>query len=92
MARMKTWAGISLAAAAGVLLSACSSTSEPESEYVAPKLVAENVKCGNANACKGQTSCKSANNACKGKNACKGQGWITVASKADCELKRGSVL
>jgi hypothetical protein len=92
MARMKTWAGVSLAAAAGVLLCACSSTSKSESDYSEPKVVAGNVKCADANACKGQTACKSASNACKGKNICKGQGWINITSKAECELKRGKVL
>src|SRR5882757_9448778 len=32
-------------------------------------------KCMAANACKGQSACKSASNSCKGLNACKGQGF-----------------
>ena len=32
------------------------------------------VKCTGANACKGQSACKTASSACKGMNACKGQG------------------
>lgn len=92
MARIKTWAEVSLAVAAGVLLSACSSTSKPESVYSTSKVEVGNVKCAGANSCKGQTACKSASNACKGKNTCKGQGWINATSKADCDLKRGTVL
>jgi hypothetical protein len=43
--------------------------------------------CNHANACKGQSACKSASNACKGQNSCKGQGFLEM-TKAEC-LKIG---
>ena len=45
-------------------------------------------KCVAANACKGQSACKSASNSCKGMNACKGQGF-SMSSKASCDAKGG---
>jgi hypothetical protein len=39
--------------------------------------------CVGANACKGQSACKSASNSCKGQNACKGQGF-TETTKEGC--------
>jgi hypothetical protein len=41
------------------------------------------VHCAGANACKGQSACKSAANACKGQNSCKGHGFLEM-SKAEC--------
>jgi hypothetical protein len=46
-------------------------------------------KCMAANACKGQSACKSASNSCKGLNACKGQGFSTM-SEAQCKAKGGA--
>ena len=92
MTRMKTWVGATVAAAAGMMIVACSSTGQPEMQNVASNAVEANINCMGANACKGQTECKSALNSCKAKNACKGQGWIKIVSKADCELKRGTVM
>ena len=45
-------------------------------------------KCIAANACKGQSACKSTTNSCKGQNACKGQGF-SMSSKAGCDAKGG---
>ena len=42
------------------------------------------VVCAGANACKGQSACKSANNACKGQNACKGKGFVNTGSSIEC--------
>jgi hypothetical protein len=44
------------------------------------------VVCSGANACKGQSACKSANNACKGQNACKGKGFVTTGSTFECTV------
>lgn len=49
------------------------------------------VHCTGANACKGQSACKTANSSCKGQNACKGQGWIETTSAAECEAAGGKV-
>lgn len=42
------------------------------------------VVCAGANACKGQSACKSAANACKGQNACKGKGFVNTGSTIEC--------
>lgn len=47
------------------------------------------VKCFGANACKGQSSCKSAQNDCKGQNACKGKGFLNTSSQEECTQKGG---
>ena len=39
------------------------------------------VQCEGVNACKGQSSCKTAHNACKGQNSCKGQGFLELTQK-----------
>jgi hypothetical protein len=46
---------------------------------------AEDAKghCIGANACKGQSACKTASNECKGMNACKGQGFLEL-SEEEC--------
>lgn len=48
------------------------------------------VACKNVNACKGQSTCKTADNACKGQNECKGKG-ITSMTQADCTKAGGTV-
>jgi hypothetical protein len=76
--------GATLAAAAATLFLAgtvVSTTSAPAN--------AAQGKCMAANACKGQSACKSAANACKGLNACKGQGFA-MASEAQCKSKGGA--
>ena len=50
------------------------------------------VACTGANACKGQSACKTANSACKGQNACKGQGWTEAANAGECTAKGGKVM
>ena len=47
------------------------------------------VKCVGGNACKGQSSCKTAQNDCKGQNACKGKGYVTTSSEGECTQKGG---
>ncbi|MGD9920998.1 MAG: hypothetical protein AB7V13_06070 [Pseudorhodoplanes sp.] len=45
-------------------------------------------KCVGANACKGQSACKTAKSSCKGHNACKGQGF-TMSSQEACAKAKG---
>jgi len=45
-------------------------------------------KCVGANACKGQSACKSAANACRGQNACKCQGFSGM-TKEQCASAKG---
>ena len=42
------------------------------------------VQCAGANACKGQSACKTAKSSCKGQNACKGQGFVNTGSSFEC--------
>lgn len=46
-------------------------------------------KCMGANACKGQSSCKTASSSCKGLNNCKGQGFVEM-TKAECDTAGGN--
>ncbi|MCL5272655.1 MAG: hypothetical protein M1486_05040 [Gammaproteobacteria bacterium] len=48
------------------------------------------VQCQGGNACKGQSTCKTADNACKGQNACKGKGVVEM-TKEDCDKAGGTV-
>ncbi len=75
--------GASIAAAAAALFLAGAA--------VAPAAYADEAKghCVGANACKGQSACKSASNACKGLNACKGQGFLAL-TKAECAKIEGA--
>jgi hypothetical protein len=41
-----------------------------------------------ANACKGQSGCKTAKNECKGLNACKGQGYLELTEE-ECAKQGG---
>lgn len=45
-------------------------------------------KCFGVNACKGRSSCKTAETSCKGQNSCKGQGFVSV-SEDTCEQLGG---
>lgn len=58
----------------------------------APQSAEPSVKCMGANACKGQSACKTASNACKGKNNCKGTGMIMTMTDAECKDKGGKVM
>jgi hypothetical protein len=46
------------------------------------------VHCMGANACKGQSACKTASSSCKGLNNCKGQGFTDLTA-AECEATGG---
>ena len=70
---------IALAAAAAVMFSTMAFTTAQADEA--------KVKCEGVNACKGQSSCKSAKNSCKGMNSCKGQGFLDL-TKAQCDAAK----
>jgi hypothetical protein len=74
--------GASIAAAAAALLLA--------GAVATPSFAAEDAKghCVGANACKGQSACKTASNDCKGMNACKGRGYLEM-TKAECDKVEG---
>ena len=76
----KTGAAIALAAA-GLFASGVPAVASAESGSNAGK-------CFGVNACKGRSSCKTANSSCKGHNACKGKGFVTV-SEETCEQLGG---
>ena len=44
------------------------------------------VPCPGANACKGQSACKTAASACKGQNACKGKGFVNTGTSFECAV------
>jgi hypothetical protein len=44
--------------------------------------------CAGVNACKGNSSCKTASSSCKGQNACKGQGFVEL-TEAQCKQVGG---
>ena len=48
------------------------------------------VHCMGVNACKGNSSCKTAKNACKGQNSCKGQGFVSM-TKEQCKQVGGKM-
>ena len=72
--------GIAIAAAAASLFAISA----------APVVHAQDAKvqCYGANACKGQSACKTAKSECKGLNACKGQGF-QVMSEKECKQVKG---
>ena len=49
------------------------------------------LKCLGANACKGQSACKTATNDCQGKNSCKGKGYVVTTDAKTCEARGGHV-
>ena len=49
------------------------------------------VRCMGANACKGQSACKTAANDCKGQNGCKGKGYVMAANADECAKQGGHV-
>jgi hypothetical protein len=77
----KSGATLAIAAATLFLAGTAVSTTSTVAHAAAGKCVA-------ANACKGQSACKSTTNSCKGQNACKGQGF-TMSSKASCDATGG---
>src|SRR5664279_2351231 len=75
--KLDSKSGATLAAAAATLFLAGVTVST-----VTTSANAATGQCFAANACKGQSACKSAANACKGLNACKGQGFSKMSDKA----------
>ncbi len=81
-----------IAAKSGASLAAVAAAMFLSGAIAAPTMsLAEDAKghCIGANACKGQSACKSASNACKGQNACKGKGF-SETTKADCAKVDGA--
>jgi len=74
--KLDSRSGATLAAAAATLFLAGAVVST-----VSSSANAATGKCMAANACKGQSACKSASNSCKGLNACKGQGFSAMSDK-----------
>ncbi len=42
--------------------------------------------CSGANACKGQSACKTGASSCKGQNACKGKGFVMTGNSLECTV------
>ena len=49
------------------------------------------LKCLGANACKGQSACKTKANDCQGKNSCKGKGYVITSDAKSCTDQGGHV-
>jgi hypothetical protein len=81
MSMPKSVSGAAIATAAALLFSVGSFTIASDDEA--------KVHCDGVNACKGQSSCKSANNACKGQNSCKGQGFKEMTRK-ECDAAKAA--
>ena len=60
-------------------------------DAASPSTQPAQLKCLGANACKGQSACKTATNDCQGKNSCKGKGYVITADAKSCEAKGGHV-
>ena len=82
MISKKKLSGLAIATAAAGLFAAASIPS------LAVAAEAGMVNCTGVNACKGKSSCKTADNACKGLNSCKGKGMVEMSEK-DCKTKGG---
>ena len=70
---------------------AFSSISASAADAPSPSAEPAQIKCLGANACKGQSSCKTATNDCQGQNSCKGKGYIITTDAKSCEAKGGRV-
>lgn len=79
MSMSKSVTGAAIATAAALLFSIAPITTASADEA--------KMHCDGANACKGQSSCKTAHNACKGQNSCKGTGFVEM-SKKDCDAAK----
>ena len=84
MISKKKLSGLAIATAAAGLFAAASIPS------MAVAAEAGMVHCTGVNACKGKSSCKTADNACKGMNSCKGKGMVEMSEK-DCKAKDGKI-
>ncbi|MFI4937076.1 MAG: hypothetical protein ACHQJ6_01015 [Candidatus Berkiellales bacterium] len=79
--------GMVMAAAVGALFA----TSTFAADAATSEANAATIKCVGANACKGQSSCKTATSSCKGQNSCKGTGFVMSATEKECTDKGGKV-
>ena len=78
------------AAVAGILSALTMGTSFAADKMEKKAAKADDVQCAGVNACKGKSSCASANSGCAGQNSCKGQGWVKVSKEA-CDQLGGKV-
>jgi hypothetical protein len=81
---------------AGTLLAtavalAFTTTTVSAADAPSPLAPTSQIKCLGANACKGQSACKTINNSCKGQNSCKGKGYIITADAKSCKEAGGHV-
>lgn len=76
---VKTSSSLTLAAAAAAMFALAPISAS----------AADDVRCMGVNACKGKSTCKTANSSCKGHNSCKGQGFVMVSEEV-CEQLGGT--
>ncbi len=82
MKAAKKLTGLALATAAAGLFAAAPMAASAAEEA--------KIHCVGVNACKGKSSCKTADSACKGHNSCKGAGFVSV-TKDVCDQLGGKV-
>jgi hypothetical protein len=75
-------------AAAALFITGCANQGGAHSSGSGATVTA-NVKCFGANACRGQSECKTEMSACKGHNECKGQGFEMLSERACVEKLSG---
>ena len=76
---MKPRGAVLAAAAAALFVSGTATTAFADSHEGG-----ETVKCEGANACKGESACKTDHSECHAQNECKGKGWVKL-SPEECE-------
>ncbi len=73
-----------LSTASGALIAAAAATLILGGVVTSTAARAEEMKpgmCAAVNACKGNSSCKTASSSCKGQNSCKGTGWVALTEE-----------
>jgi hypothetical protein len=83
MSFIKKTSAITLAAAALFAASSATFVQHASAEQ-------KQARCVGANACKGQSACKTATSSCKGQNACKGQGFVFATDEKTCKDAGGT--
>ncbi|HEY4127366.1 MAG TPA: hypothetical protein VGN70_04920 [Gammaproteobacteria bacterium] len=83
MRNVSTSRGLALAAAAATLfvLAPLAAYADAGADQIG--------NCYGVNACKGKSSCKTADNSCVGKNSCKGKGFVDTVSHGTCDQLGG---
>ncbi|MFZ0657353.1 MAG: hypothetical protein WA854_16415 [Candidatus Binataceae bacterium] len=83
--RKSALGGAMLATAVALMFTGSAMAADSATPAKAPFL----VKCIGGNACKGQSSCKTAVSGCEGQNSCKGKGYVMTSNTQQCAKQGG---